>query len=376
MASKVKVKKSLKFLKKSERKLLSDCIKKEKQSFVQNLRICIENEYKDYLKHFPLRQSVFLSGNNSTWFNEVSDNLFDALINIFDSVKKGGSKYSKFQLKWYTFSGKCLDKTTQSAFDAILIQYEQTVLESVPGSGEKDFRIYMSCVLRLAINCFQKIIIACKRSNAKKTPVTTRVVSSYDDTSLHRMAGAMLRKMLRKRFSNKYYRRLTLKRQLLTKHESKLLRLMCLTKAEKQSANNKLPVGFQVLDRGHLLVLKPRILQFVRHFSILFRTNVNSLKYTSLEPQLFKIAKLITMNSKTTRTMFMDSAYSVCGKTTLPEDAIQNVYKEFTEKIFNTMANEHLKKVKFLSLTTAQVMLRDKLKVYASKTSSSRKLKP
>ena len=52
MASKVKVKKALKFLKKSERKLLSDCIKKEKQSFVQNLRICIENEYKDYIKGF------------------------------------------------------------------------------------------------------------------------------------------------------------------------------------------------------------------------------------------------------------------------------------------------------------------------------------
>ena len=374
MASKVKVKKSLKFLKKSERKILSVSLKKEKPSFVQNLRICLENDYKDYLKPLPLRQSVFSFANNCTVFNEVSENLFNTLIDIFDSVKKGGSKYSKFQLKWYTFSGKCLDKTTDSAFDATLTQFEQTVIESVPGSSVKDFRLYMSCVLRLAIDCFQKIIIVCKKAKHEKTSVTTRVARSYDDTALQRIAGAMLRKMLRKRFSKKYYKNLTLNRQLLTKQESKLLRLMCLSKAEKQS--EKLPVGFQMLDKGHLLVLKPRMLQFVRHFSILFRTNVNSQKYTSLGPQLFKVAKLVTTNSKTTRTMFFDSAHNVCGKTDIPEDAILNVYKEFTEKLFNTMANEHLKKVKFLSLTAAQVMLRDKLKVYASKTGPNQRSKP
>ena len=85
---------------------------------------------------------------------------------------------------------------------------------------------------------------------------------------------------------------------------------------------------------------------------------------------MFKIAKLITKNSKTTRTMFYNSARNVCGKTLVPEDAIRNVYLEFTEKLFNTMANEHMKKVKFLTLTTAQVMLRDKLKVYASRHKS------
>ena len=90
MASKVKVKKSLKFLKKSEREILSVSLKKENPSFVQNLRICLENDYKDYLKPLPLRQSVFSFANNCTVFNEVSENLFNTLINIFDSVKKGG----------------------------------------------------------------------------------------------------------------------------------------------------------------------------------------------------------------------------------------------------------------------------------------------
>lgn len=147
---------------------------------------------------------------------------------------------------------------------------------------------------------------------------------------------------------------------------------MCFSKADKQNIYKKLPVGFQVLDRGNLLVMKPRILQFVRHFSILFKTNVNSVKFSSLGSQMFKIAKLVTQNSKATKTTFLDSANFVSGATSIPADAVLNVYKEFTDKLFNTVSNEFMKKVKFLSLNTAQVMLRDKLKVYASKSASSR----
>ena len=129
-------------------RILSVSLKKEKTSFVQNLRICLENDYKDYLKPLPLRQSVFSFANNCV-FNEVSENLFNTLIDIFDSVKKGGSKYSKFQLKWYTFSGKCLDKTTDSAFDATLTHFEQTVIESVPGSSVKRRRLSLVNALKL-----------------------------------------------------------------------------------------------------------------------------------------------------------------------------------------------------------------------------------
>ena len=246
----------------------------------------------------------------------------------------------------------------------------------MPGSNDKDFRVYMSCVLRTAINCFQKIIITCKRSKGKKTPVPTRVVTSYDDTSLHRMAGAMLRKMLRKRFSDKYYRRLTAKRQHLTKSESNLLRPMCLSKAEKQSLTTKLPVGFQVLDKEHLLVLKPRILQFVRHFSILFKTNVNSQKYSSLGSQMFKIAKK-NKNKKKTRQHELCFLVmpKMCVEILLFQRTLSRMCTPNSQRNCNTMANEYMKKVKFLSLTAAQVMLRDKLKVYASKTASGRKSK-
>ena len=103
---------------------------------------------KDYLKPLPLRQSVFSFANNCV-FNEVSENLFNTLIDIFDSVIKGGSKYSKFQLKWYTFSGKCLDKTTDSAFNATLTHFEQTVIESVPGSSVKRRRLSLVNALKL-----------------------------------------------------------------------------------------------------------------------------------------------------------------------------------------------------------------------------------
>ena len=115
-----KVKKSLKFLKKSERKLLIGSIKKEKRSFCDNLQNCLENEFTEYLKHLPLRKSVFVSANNYLSSNGVPEHLFDKLIHIFSSFNKGGSKYSKFQLEWYIFSGQCLDRTTHSAFDDIL----------------------------------------------------------------------------------------------------------------------------------------------------------------------------------------------------------------------------------------------------------------
>ena len=252
-----KVKKSLKFLKKSERKLLIGSIKKEKQLFCDNLQKCLGKEFTEYLKHLPLRKSVFVSANNYLSSNGVPEHLFDKLIHIFSSFNKGGSKYSKFQLEWYIFSGQCLDRTTHSAFDDILKTFEQTVLVSVPGSNAKDFRVYMSCVLRVAVNCFQKLIIANKQTKKNDSTASAHTVASFDDTSLYRMAGAMVRRMLRKRFSPKYFKRLTSKRQDLTKLESKLLRLMCLSKTEKMSSSSTLPVGFQVLDKGPLLVLKP-----------------------------------------------------------------------------------------------------------------------
>ena len=63
--------------------------------------------------------------------------------------------------------------------------------------------------------------------------------------------------------------------------------------------------------------------------------------------------------------MFFDCSRQVSGTISFSDSVIQNVNKEFTEKLFNTLSNEFLKKLKFLSVNKAQVMLRDKLKVLA-----------
>ena len=67
-----KVKKSLKFLKKSKRKLLIESIRKEKQSVLNNVQLCLANEYTGYLKHLPVRKPMFLSANNYLLANGVS----------------------------------------------------------------------------------------------------------------------------------------------------------------------------------------------------------------------------------------------------------------------------------------------------------------
>ena len=117
--------------------------------------------------------------------------------------------------------------------------------------------------------------------------------------------------------------------------------------------------------KGGLLVVKPRVLNFVRHFSRLYRINVNSTKYTLLGSQMLKLARIVVVNSKTTKSMFFDCSRQVSGTISFSDSVIQNVYKEFTEKLFNTLSNEFLKKLKFLSVNIAKVMLRDKLKVLA-----------
>ena len=246
----------------------------------------------------------------------------------------------------------------------ILRDYEREILANVPLSVDKDIRIYISCLLRSSFSCFQQLIIDVKSENVPKRQ-TICSSESFDDSSLYRIAGAALRKMLKKRYSAIFFSKLSTKRQNITKDETKLVKLLCFKKTEKQKHIEKLPVGFKILDKGGLLVVKPRVLNFVRHFSRLYRINVNSTKYTLLGSQMLKLARIVVVNSKTTKSMFFDCSRHVSGTISFSDTVIQNVYKKFTEKLFNTLSNEFLKKLKFLSVNKAQVMLRDKLKVLA-----------
>ena len=359
-----KARKSLKFLKKTERRELINSVQEKKELFSIKLTTTLNKEYESYLKHFPTRSSVFKYAISSVFFTTLAKQLFDTLVSQYNKINKGGAKYSRFQLEWYSFSGKCLDKHTNSETDVILRDYEREILANVPLSADKDIIIYISCRLRSSFSCFQQLIIDLKSENVPKRKIMCSS-ESFDDTFLYRIAGAALRKMLKKRYSAKFFTKLSIKRQNITKEETKLVKLLCFKKTEKQKHIEKLPVGFKILDKGGLLVVKPRVLNFVRHFSSLYRINVNSTKYTLLGSQMLKLARIVVVNSQTTKSMFFDCSRHVSGTISFSDSVIQNFYKEFTEKLFNTLSNEFLKKLKFLSVNKAQVMLRDKLKVLA-----------
>ena len=360
-----KARKSLKFLKKTERRQLIDSLKEKKDIFSTELTTTFNKEYESYFKLFPVRKLVFEYAKSSLFYTSLAKQLFDKLVGQYSKINKGGAKYSRFQLEWYSFSGKCLNRCTNSDTDVILENYERDILSNVPQSAEKDIRIYLSCLLRSCLSCFQQLMIRLKSENVP-TSKTTCSSESFDDTSLYRIAGAALRRMLKKRYSSKYFSKLTNKRQDITKDESKLVKILCYNKTEKLKHIQKLPAGFQALDKGGLLVIKPRVLNFVRHFSRIYRLNVNTRKYALLGSQMLRLARLVVINSKTTKTMFFDCARHLSGSVSFNDGVIQNVYKELTDKLFNTLSNEFLKKLKFLSVSKTQVMLRDKLKVLAS----------
>lgn len=364
-----KARKSLKFLKKTERKELINSLNEKRDLFNRNLSSLLSKDYENYLKHFPIRSLVFECGVKSQFFSEIASSLFGNLIDQYNQIHKGSAKYSRYQLNWYLFSGNFLDKSTNSELDVLVQNYETEISENVPGSTQKDIRIYLSCLLRSCFSCFQQRIIEIKskkKQNKKQNIKHYSTCDSFDDTSLYRITGAVIRKMLRKRYSYKFFNRHSKTNQDAIKEETKLVKLLCLSKQAKQIYIEKLPAGFQVLDKGGLIVVKPRVLNFVRHFSRLYRINVNTNKYTLLGSQMLKLARIVVVHSKTTKSMFFDCSRHVSGSVSFSDSVVLSVYKELTEKLFNTLSNEFLKKLKFLSVNKAQVMLRDKLKVLAT----------
>ena len=163
------------------------------------------------------------------FYTSLVKQLLDKLVGQYSKINKGGAKYSRFQLEWYSFSGKCLNRCTNSDTDVILENYERDILSNIPQSAQKDIRIYLSCLLRSCLSCFQQLIIRLKSENVP-TSKTTCSSESFDDTSLYRIAGAALRRMLKKRYSSKYSSKLTNKRQDITKDESKLVKILCYSK--------------------------------------------------------------------------------------------------------------------------------------------------
>lgn len=128
----------------------------------------------------------------------------------------------------------------------------------------------------------------------------------------------------------------------------------------------KLPTGFITYDKGNLLVVRPSVLNFVGVFAREISTTVNTAAYAKLGGQMSKIAKLKLANNKGLKTMFCSCVKKALGCDSLNNDIMLSIHKEFSSKIFSTLMNEFIKRDKFIRNSTAQLMLRDKLKFFAN----------
>ena len=201
------------------------------------------------------------------------------------------------------------------------------------------------------------------QTNHKQTEVKVDAVSAY------RIAGSNLLRMIKKRKSAKYLKRLTKKRQAAIHLELCLLQSLHYSEQEKQ--NTDLPFGIQYLDRGNLLIVKKPILNFVNVLIKNVCGNVNMESYKLLGSKMTQVAKL-KVGDRQTKSMFYACVKLAAGKIALDTHSLQLICLEYSTKVFNTLVNEYIKRDKFIQKNTAQLMLRDKLKYFATQPKSKK----
>ena len=172
--------------------------------------------------------------------------------------------------------------------------------------------------------------------------------------------------MMKKRKSHRYCKRLSSIKKILLATELNILKSMCLTNSEKEAIKGTLPTGFTSYDKGNLLVVRPVILNIVRLLIKEISSNISSSAYSKLGCRMMKIARIKLTNNKGLKDMFCTCIQSIPRCVSEDNNVISSIYKEFSDKLFNTIGNEFIKRDKFLNNRTAQLMLRDKLKFYAS----------
>ena len=230
-------------------------------------------------------------------------------------------------------------------------------------ASELDKRIFLSCVLKTFLDHFLKYAIKAK---SKGINIINQSKIHVDETSLYRLSGALLHTMMKKRKLSRYNKRLYTKKKISLIIELDILKNTCLSKSEKERAKETLPIGFTSYDKGHLLVVRPVILNIVRLLVKEISINISASAYSKLGCRMMKIARLKLTNNKGLKDMFCTCVRSIPECKSQENEIINSLYKEFSDKLFNTIANEFIKRDKFLNNRTAQLMLRDKLKFYAS----------
>lgn len=356
-------KKKLKFLNKKEQSDLTQSIQTEKKNISQDFKHEFITIYSAYLIHFPVRKTVFTVAVNLSKFFVLTSVFLDKILGYFTEFGKKQNRYAELQMAWYLFTGKVLNITTRTDTDELLQNYVSEIKTNCDHATDTDIRIFLSCFMKSILDFFFKISIKIKSQQRGKSSVP--IQKNFDDTSLYRIAGAAIKRMIRKRFSSKYLKRLTKQRQEKMTEERSLLRKLCLSKTEKKAFVHKLPVGFLSLDKGNLLVVKSPILNFVRVLTKEIGTNINNTAYSRLGCKMTHVAKLKLSNNKGLQFMFCSCVKSASSCNTLTHSELTTIYKELADKLFNTIVNEFVKRDKFTQNSTAQLMLRDKLKSIA-----------
>ena len=175
---------------------------------------------------------------------------------IFSECNRKPNRYAQFQMSWYTFSGKVLNYNTGIiAIDNILSRYIESLRKVVTVKGidtEGDIRIYLSCLLKSLLDFFLRITYKLKTSSHQTQVNSNQTQVMIDISSIYRIAGANLMRMIKKRKSTNFLKRLTKWRQSIIQEEISLLQNLHCPNEEKQ--NTELPPGVRYLDRGSLLI--------------------------------------------------------------------------------------------------------------------------
>ena len=364
------VKKKLKFLNKKERTKLVSSIRNEKLHFTDSFKEDFSSKYKEYVKHFPTRKILFDITITFHMFNVLIGLLLEKVLEMFVEFEKRTDKYAQLQLAWYLFTGKVLNIDTGTNIDVTTRAIMNEMQLRCNSASEVDKRIFFSCVMKALLDFFLQYAINTK---SKRINGIKQSKIHVDETSIYRISGALLHSMVKKRKSARLNKRLSTAKKILFTSELSILNNMCLSKPEKETMKDTLPIGFISYDRGNLLVMRPVILNITRLLIKEISSNISSSAYSKFGSRMMKIARIKLTNNKGLKDMFCACVQSIPQCESQDNTAVTSIYKEFSEKLFNTIANEFVKRDKFLNNRTAQLMLRDKLKFYASSKQDNKK---
>ena len=278
-------------------------------------------------------------------FNVLIELLLEKVFEMFVEFEKGADKYAQLQLAWYLFTGKVLNIDTGTNIDVTTRAIMNEMQLRCHSASEVDKRIFFSCVMKALLDFLQYAINAkSKRINGIKQSKI-----HVDETSIYRISGALLHSMVKKRKSARLNKRLSTAKKILFTSDLSILNNMCLSKPEKETMKDTLPIGFISYDRGNLLVVRPVVLNIIRLLIKEISSNISSSAYSKFGSRMMKIARIKLTNNKGLKDMFCACVQSIPQCESQDNTAVTSIYKEFSEKLFNTIANEFIKRDKFLN---------------------------